>query len=209
LSGYAAPGAEREAAPEPFYSPLLRIEKVKALPCAASAWPAGLDACVLPSSLFLAAGAGAIPVPAIVFGGAESALHCLEAGAFDFMHEDWTELELEARIYRFWQPSIVGERGSLTLRGLTLQRRARDPGAPVKSVVLSPMEARALRLLLASPGRVVARRMLSFEPGGERAESKAVAMRISRLKAALSSLEPGIGERIVAVRGSGYLWKIR
>jgi hypothetical protein len=192
--------------------PLLVIDKATCIPSPASEWRDRWDLCVLPAALFLESGISTIPVPAIVYGAVDMAFSCFEAGASDFMREGWTWLELEARLYRLWQPSANCGNGRLVLRGITAvweafgRRGKTEGGPPAPSSVLSPAEAEILRRFLATPGRIVPTASLML--CGHRSDNggKALAMRISRLKTKLSRLEPGLGKRIEAVRGLGYLW---
>jgi len=164
------------------------------------------DACVLPAALYLEAGARSIPVPAIVYGSAGMAFPCFEEGAADFMREGWTMLELEARLYRLWQPRLAAGDRTFSLRGSSLVREADKAGQPDSALRLSPAEAALLRRLLSAPGRIVAPETPARSGTLTRAASKARSMLVSRLRAKLSGLEPGLGDHIQAARGSGHLW---
>ena len=93
--------------PEIVMSPLLILNKATSLPLSSSGWHRHYDACVLPGELYLETPELSRHIPVIAYGGAETAFSCFEAGATDFMCEGWTRLELEARLYRFWQPSLA------------------------------------------------------------------------------------------------------
>ena len=133
------------------------------------------------------------------------AFSCFEAGAADFMREGWTRLELEARLYRYWQPSLTCEDGLLSLRGNRLAWEGRESGSST-CIELSPGEAMILRRLFAIPGRVaMAESPREPAPLGANV-SRALSMRISRLKSKLSMLRPGLGDRLRSKRDEGYLW---
>jgi len=169
-------------------------------------------ACVLPASLFLETKPFSMPVPAIVYGGSDMAWPCFEAGAFDFMLEGWTLLELEARLYRLFSPAVYCQDGILALRGRTLAWWNSGHGDSPKTVMLTHGEAELLRCLLARRGRVAVAGSLPGSPQGSHVSSgspagtRALSMRVSRLKAKLSGLREGLGTNIEAVRGVGYLW---
>jgi hypothetical protein len=186
-------------------SPLLILEKAASLPSFSSEWYRSHDACVLPGELLLETPELPGRIPVIAYGGAEMAFSCFEAGAADFMREGWTRLELEARLYRYWQPSLACEEGLLSLRGNRLAWEGREAGSRT-FIELSPGEAMILRRLFAVPGRVaIAESPRGSAPLGTNA-SRALSMRMSRLKSKLSILHPGLGDRLRSKRGEGYLW---
>lgn len=221
-SGTAAEGgvvAEGAAAPESaavpenvaaFSSPLLSIEKAKSLPEKSERF-AVYDVCVIPGSLLLERETSTIPIPVIAYGSSDLALPCYEAGASDFMREGWTRLELEARLYRLLQPAIQCGEGLLALRGLALVWKDFAAKGAETTELLSAAEAEMFRFFLAAPGRIVAPDSRYTEaatlPRGRK--TRAFSMRVSRLKAKLSRLHPGLGEYIQSSRGLGYLWITR
>lgn len=184
-------------------SPLFSVETAEDLsslaPSQAAEEKCPYEACVLPASLFLELQSFSLPVPAIVYGGIDVAWPCLDAGAFDFMREGWTLLELEARLYRLFSPIVDCMDGFLALQGRMLVWRTRGSDELPTSMPLTPGEAELLRRLLAGRGWVAGAGSLG---GGTRA----LAMRVSRLKAKLSALHEGLGTNIEAVRGAGYRW---
>lgn len=203
----AEAAAEGEAV---FSSPLLSIEKAKSLPEKTERFTVH-DVCVIPGSFLLERETSAIPIPVIAYGSIDLALPCYVAGASDFMREGWTRLELEARLYRLLQPVIVCGEGLLALRGLALVWRDFTAKGTETSELLSAAEAEMFRLLLAVPGRIVARDTrhagaATLPHGGN---TRAFSMRVSRLKAKLSRLHPGLGECVQSSRGLGYLWITR
>ncbi len=200
------PDEERAESGTSSHSPFLDIERMKGRFSGMAPYSWHHDACVLPAALYLEAGARSIPVPAIVYGSAGMAFPCFEEGAADFMREDWTMLELEARLYRLWQPRLAAGDRTFSLRGLTLVREADRAGHPVSALCLSPAEAALLRCLLSAPGRIVGPETPALSCTRTRAASKARSMLVSRLRAKLSGLEPGLGDHIQAARGSGHLW---
>ena len=170
------------------------------------------EACVLPASIFLENPLFTMPVPVIAYGGSDMAWPCFDAGAFDFMREGWTLMELEARLYRLFSPVVDCREGFLALRGITLTWRNRGPDGWSKSITLTGGEAELLRCLLARRGRAAVAGSLPGSPQGSHGSSgspagtRALSMRVSRLKAKLSGLHEGLEMNIEAVRGSGYLW---
>ena len=201
---YAREGLTESESSSPV--PFISVERVTALPSFApgSSWLH--DACVLPGAIFLETGVGSIPVPAIAYGSADMAFSCFEEGAADFMREGWTMLELEARLYRLWQPKLVAKDGFIALRGDILIREGGRLIDSVSSLRLTPTESALLRRFLAAPGRVVAPESLVLPGASPHAATRAQGMVVSRLKAKLSRLEPGLGECIRSVRGVGHLW---
>lgn len=198
------PGAKEQSVECDFF-PLIALETRATLPPFSSAWARGYDACVLPADALLETPDISRSIPVIAYGGADMAYPCFEAGAADYMREGWTRLELEARLYRLWQPSIIGEGTLLRLRGLRLEwgnGESRDS----HFIDLSPGDAMLLRRLLANAGRVVTAESLCANPSSSQKTSKALGMRVSRLRARLSALSPHLGESIATVRGEGYLW---
>lgn len=202
-----------EAAPESaaaFSSPLLSIEKAKSLPEKSEELKV-YDVCVIPGSLLLERERSTIPIPVIAYGSSDLALPCYEAGASDFMREGWTRLELEARIYRLVQPAVLCGEGLLALRGLALVWKDLAANGSEKAELLSAAEAELFRLFLAAPGRIVApdTRYAGAATLPREGKTRAFSMRVSRLKAKLSRLHPGLGECIQSSRGLGYLWITR
>lgn len=205
--------AEGEAAPESeaaFSSPLLSIEKAKSLPEKSEELKV-YDVCVIPGSLLLERERSTIPIPVIAYGSSDLALPCYEAGASDFMREGWTRLELEARLYRLVQPAILCGEGLLALRGLALVWKDLAANGSEKAELLSAAEAELFRLFLAAPGRIVApdTRYAGAATLPREGKTRAFSMRVSRLKAKLSKLHPGLGECVRSSRGLGYLWITR
>ena len=125
------------------------------------------------------------------------------------MREGWTMLELEARLSRLFNPVVDCQEGFLALRGRILVWRSRGREDSPASVPLTPSEADLLRDLLAGRGMAAAAGSLQgCSPGlsGSPGRTRALSMRVSRLKAKLSGLHEGLGKNIEAVRGAGYLW---
>ena len=177
-----------------------------ALPPVSSEWRSRYDACVLPGSLYLDNPPFFWPIPAIAYGSAGMAFPCLEAGASDFLCDNWTMLELHARLYRLWQPAIACGDGMLRLRGIALTWEVGATDSSIVSILLSPAEMRIIRRLLAVPGQIVAAEALGGKAPSSLGGSRGLAMRVSRLKGKLSSLKPGLGENIKSMRNEGYLW---
>ncbi len=205
-------------------NPLLKVETAAALPSPPDLESGPWQVCVLPCEAYLSGPILPPSLPAIVYGPSSLALDCLESGASDFMRPGWTWLELEARLFRFWSPTLAGDRGDYRLWGPRLIRLgeldSRDAGSGADAAgEVSVREASALRLLAYRPGRVVPYATLKGPErngsaagnpaveGGSGAKSQAaVAMMMSRLRKKLNDLDPGLARRLQPARGLGYLW---
>ena len=193
----------------PVFMPFLDIESAAAFQEGSVVdpeLPGGYDAFVLPCETFLGMDPADRPVPAIVYGMGEAAFTCLEAGAADFMRSGWTLLELEARLYRLWQPRLGCGASTIILRGTTLS--AKDSGAesPAKSYALTPKEAAILRALLSVPGETVSSGSLCGHASIPGYPSRALGMQMARLRAKLAGVDPSLAECLKSIRGGGYSW---
>ena len=200
---------EQEAGEAPFLTLFLDIESAAAFREGGAvnpAIPGGYDAFVLPCEVFLGMDPADRPAPAIVYGAGGAAFAGLEAGAADFMRSGWSFLELEARLYRLWQPRLESGASTIILRGATLS--AKDSGAegPEESCVLTPKEAAILRALLSSPGKMVPSGSLCLRASLPGCPSRALGMRMARLRAKLAGVDPALAECLKSVRGGGYSW---
>ncbi len=213
---------------KPGTSIFLHIDTLDELPPFEEISSKAYQVCVMPTAMYLTGVALPVELITIVYGSIEDAVSCLEAGAFDFMPENWSLGELEARLFRYWRLELRGNRGSYYLWGCSLvplHRAVEVSGSEtlVKAgtVELTPGQAAIMRLLLTHPGKVISFSALGQAGGlglsGHCAESrdsalreyskKAAHMMMSRIKARLSSLDPGLAARISSVRGQGYLWR--
>lgn len=155
----------------------------------------------MPCEDFLSPG---IEIPAdavIAYGMVELALPCLLRGASDFMREGWILPELWARLWRFLKPEVgIGGR-TLNVAGGAVELR--EEGALRGRAELAGGQERILRLLLkASPRAVPASLLARAEGFGD--NCGALTMAVSRLRARLDALSPGLGSRIKSERGRGY-----
>jgi hypothetical protein len=201
-------------------SPFLSVDRLDSLPPRDILESGRWQLCVLPCELYLSSGTLPPGLPAIVFGPSTLALACLEAGASDFMRPDWSWLELDARLFRYWSPELTGDLGVYRLWGAKLVKRsAIEPKAsplnPETGLNLSVREASALRLFAYRSGRTLPFCALCGHEGnsaaGNCAKSRAkpcaaVAMMISRLRKKLLRLDPGLARNLRSARGQGYLW---
>ncbi len=191
------------------FMPFLDIESAAAFPEGGAADPAlscGYDVFVLPCEAFLGMYPADRPVPAIVYGSGEAAFACLEAGAADFMRSGWTLLELEARLFRLWQPRLECGASTIVLRGVTLSAKDFGAESPAKSCVLRPKEAAILRALLSASGKMVSSGSLCGRASLPGCPSRALGMQVARLRAKLAGVDPSLAECLKSVRGGGYSW---
>jgi hypothetical protein len=192
----------------PDFMPFFSVDSVVRLP-GGGEFP-GLskkyDVLILPCEIFLEMEVSYRVAPVIAYGGGEAAFASFEAGAVDFMRSGWAMPELEARLYRLWQPTIECGELTIALRGVTLSVKGRVAGSLSSSFVLTPNESAMLRTLFASSGKVVPPGALFDGAGRAPALSRALAMRIVRLKAKLAGVHPLLAESLKSVRGEGYSW---
>ncbi len=205
-------------------NPFFRVDRADALPSRGEMESGSWQLCVLPCETYLSNRNLPPGLPVIVYGPSTLALDCFEAGASDFMRSGWSWLELEARLFRYWGPELIGDLATYRLWGLKLIRsREFDAidslsGAEV-GLELSVGEASALRLLAYRAGRVLPYYALKRSgrgdttevPASENAADRggaraAVAMMMSRLRKKLLSMDPGLAHRLQAVRSQGYIW---
>lgn len=130
----------------------------------------------------------------------------LQLGADDYLSKPFDLGELEARLQALLRRP--GRMKSLALRLGPLELlpdsgQVQWQGQPL---ALTPREVSALRCLLASPQRPVAKDTLHAQVFGEEAaEREAVEVLIHRLRRKLEQLTGAQGVRIVTLRGMGYM----
>jgi hypothetical protein len=167
--------------------------------------PAGLDEpspdiLVMPAADFLLLrrpppglfGEGSLFMP---YGPVALMERSFDQGCADYLREPWSLPELRARGSRLFTLRFRAGEASLELRGTRLWGFGR-------SIALSEGEAAFLRLLVINAPRPIPRgaaqaalpRRLRTAPGRAAAS----------LRARLESLEPGLGGRLLAIRGFGY-----
>ena len=130
----------------------------------------------------------------------------LQLGADDYLTKPFDLGELEARLQALLRRP--GRMKSLTLR-LGALEMAPESGEVLwqgQPLALTPREVAALRCLLASPQRPVAKDRLHAQVfGDEAAELEAVEVLIHRLRRKLEQLTGEQGVRIATFRGMGYM----
>lgn len=130
----------------------------------------------------------------------------LQLGADDYLSKPFDLGELEARLLALLRRP--GRMKSLTLRLGALEILP-DSGQVLwqgQPLALTPREVAALRGLLTSPQRPVAKEKLHAQVfGQETAELEAVEVLIHRLRRKLEQLTGEHGVRIVTMRGMGYM----
>ena len=161
-----------------------------------STLPAGYSVYILPCGLFRTLGKNDYPGLCLVYGEPDEALSCVEAGAVDFMREGWNLHELGARLYRLWRPGFV-------VNGLVVSMRGDRLESGGLSVNMSPAGASLLRILLARRNCPVPAGALETATGGGEGP-KALPMRISRLRARISRIDPSLGDRIRSCGRGAY-----
>ncbi|MCE1157736.1 MAG: hypothetical protein LWX23_07875 [Spirochaetia bacterium] len=205
-------------------NPFLRVDRTETLPSRKELESGSWQLCVLPCETYLSNQNLPLGLPAIVYGPSTLALDCFEAGASDFMRSGWSWLELEARLFRYWSPELIGDRATYRLWGFRLIRlREFDGIGPLSGIEvgleLSVGEASALRLLACRAGRVLPYYALKCPGRGDTTEvpaaegaavsggsRAAVAMMMSRLRRKMLGIDPGLARRLRAVRSQGYIW---
>lgn len=130
----------------------------------------------------------------------------LQLGADDYLTKPFDLGELEARLQALLRRP--GRMKSLALRLGALELTP-DSGEVLwqgQPLALTPREVAALRCLLASPQRPVAKDKLHAQVFGEEAaELEAVEVLIHRLRRKLEQLTGEQGVRVVTLRGMGYM----
>lgn len=130
----------------------------------------------------------------------------LQMGADDYLTKPFDLGELEARLQALLRRP--GRMKSVVLRLGALELTP-DSGEVLwqgQPLALTPREVAALRCLLASPQRPVAKDKLHAQVFGEEAaELEAVEVLIHRLRRKLEQLTGEQGVRVVTLRGMGYM----
>lgn len=126
----------------------------------------------------------------------------LYAGASDYLAKPFDMDELLARVHA--QIRRRGETSTITWGPLEISTHLQRCTVHGDTVALSASELRLLTLLMARPGRVLARQELERVLYGERLPaSNAVEVLVSRLRGRLA--EHGLVQVIETVRGLGYV----
>ena len=135
----------------------------------------------------------------------------LEMGADDYLPKPFNPRELLARIRAVLRRTAphVEPRSPLAATDVRLDDGALRAYVGGHSVALTGQECRLLRLLLATPGELISRERLYREVFGRAPMpfERGLDMQISRLRKKLGRTASG-SERILAVRGEGYLYAL-
>jgi len=138
------------------------------------------DVIVAPARRILSWPRQALFIPLIASGPAELALESFEFGCSDFIREPWTETELHARAYHHAKKRFMfGSEGTVVV-----DRRLIGPET---SIALSVDAYRILSLLNANDGRPVPRSAIASVLGILQPTSRAVDMRMARIRTILRS----------------------
>ncbi len=135
----------------------------------------------------------------------------LEMGADDYLPKPFNPRELLARIRAVLRrtASRAELRSTPTAADIRLDEGALKVQVGGHSVALTGQECRLLKILLATPGELVSRDRLYREVFGRSPMpfERGLDMQISRLRKKLGRTDNG-SERILAVRGEGYLYAL-
>lgn len=142
--------------------------------------------------------------PVISYGPAEELSTAWTAGCSDYLKDPWSMTELHFRISRLLSaPGRTVKAGNLQVTDAAIRCGERE-------IQISAQERKILNLLLRHPGVVAPREALYYAIWGKQAaDSRAVDVHISRLRAKLSEIQTDVEEtdRVViqTVRGEGYI----
>lgn len=170
--------------------------------------PAGLDDAppdilVLPAEQFLElrepSGAEYQPrVFYIPYGPVELMEKAFERGCSDYLREPWALPELRARVSRFAKVKFCAGERFLEMRGVHL-------AGETASTCLTEGERALLQLLVLNVPHPVPRdAAIATLERLFHADSTVLGHCISSLRRKLDSVEPGLGRRLLAIRGFGY-----
>ena len=169
-------------------------------------------------SLTAALRAGGLAVPVILLtarGEAADRIAGLEAGADDYLAKPFEPRELVLRINAILRRAPRPEAARILPAVLHLGRLRYEPGSGElkdagQPVRLTQTEAALLRILAASPGRVVRRETLvdllgrDRGVGAEATQERAIDVQITRLRRKLEP-DPRSPRYLQTVRGEGYM----
>lgn len=134
----------------------------------------------------------------------EDCIHCLSAGADDYITKPFSPKILLARIEALWRRSYDPPSHLINIDNLILDQEAQRVYSQQREIDLSGTEYKLLHFLMTHPEKVYSReQLLDFIWGNDiYVEDRTVDSYIRRLR---KSLEPyGFDRYIQTVRGSGY-----
>jgi two-component system response regulator CpxR len=135
----------------------------------------------------------------------------LEVGADDYLAKPFSPRELIARMRAILRRTnrATGEVTIPTVAGITMNSAAREAWLNNIKLNLTGVEFSLLEVFVSHAGRVVSRELLTRTVLGRElgAFDRVIDVHVSKLRKKLGSSDAG--ERIKAVRGSGYLFVVR
>jgi DNA-binding response OmpR family regulator len=157
---------------------------------------------VLPAERLLAPEGGERPGKLLFAYGPVSLMAAsFEAGCADFLRDPWSLGELAARAARHDRARCTLGGRRLDLRGASLS----TGGERESTLVLSEHERRLIKLFIDHSGQIITRTAIALALwGAERPGSRSIDVLVSRLRARIELLIPGMGNRIASCRGFGY-----
>ena len=145
-------------------------------------------------------------------GAPDDRVHGLEEGADDYLTKPFSAKELLLRVERLLVnasgPAVQLEDApeAFQIDGLRFRPAETTLEGNGETLSLSRGEAALLTSFCQAPGLILSREQLARGSGSlvDVSNSRSLDMRISKLRRQLSSLEPGLGKKLEAVRGRGY-----
>jgi DNA-binding response OmpR family regulator len=136
----------------------------------------------------------------------------LEIGADDYLPKPFNPRELIARIHAILRRThyVKKTAGPLVVDDIRLDRTAREAWANKKRIDLTSVEFSLLETLLDHAGQVVTREQLTEAVLGRKLGpfDRVIDVHVSNVRRKLIQAAD-VGERIKAIRGSGYLFIVR
>ncbi len=154
------------------------------------------------------------PVPVLILtarGEDVDRILGLEIGADDYLPKPFNPRELIARIRAILRRSVRAEdsAAALVVGDIRLDRQAREAWLNETTLSLTSVEFTLLETLLQNAGRVITRELLTETVLGRKLGpfDRVIDVHVSNVRKKLGPAQSG--ERIKAVRGSGYLFVSR
>lgn len=161
------------------------------------------DILVMPAEDFLALRARPLTEPVkrtlyIPFGPVALMEKSFEQGCVDYIREPWSLPELRSRARRFLSLRFRAAERTIEMKGSTIVGEK-------ASIELSECEGALLRLLvLNAPFPIPKEATISLLPRPACKETYSLSRCVSSLRRKMESAEPGLGARLLAIRGFGY-----